>query len=99
VEKFEKRGTILKCFTYGEMLKTIQGGLEKMDGELINPQNFIFFPYDWLFVLVIILGSLGISGFKAVISVGKKANFYNFCLRMVFYSRRFARFIFRSAAI
>ena len=37
----------------------------------VDPQNFILFPYDWLFVLVIILGILGRSGFRAVKGVGK----------------------------
>ena len=42
-----------------------------MNGELINPQSFIFFPYDWLFVLAIILGILGRTGFQMVKGVGK----------------------------
>jgi len=42
-----------------------------MNGELINPQNFILFPYDWFFVLVIIFGVLARSGFQIVKGVGK----------------------------
>jgi fucose 4-O-acetylase-like acetyltransferase len=42
-----------------------------MNGELFDPQGFIFFPYDWLFVLVIILGILGRTGFRTVKGVGK----------------------------
>ena len=43
-----------------------------MDSEQINPQDFISLPCDWLFILLIILGALGIPGLKRVAGVCKK---------------------------